>query len=288
MGRVSPMMRNVSSTWRSMLRERKRNVLICVVLMLLLFGLYKRDRFCWGTKPAMEGLYHNVISAMHASKAADWWLDYGTLLGAVRENEILEHEYDIDIGLTREACAVVAQKKHLFSEYGLTLYTRSDHISQKVKLTWNDLEHRFKMSSGYLHVPCLRAYDSNGYFVDFYDYTTLSSQTLAAMVHNDTWFRLPKVDPKGNRNWSLNSLKKETDDLPPMLCCTHGLDPAESEQGGCQLYDTVFPLQHTTFLGKEVNLPRDTDRHLIEAYGDDWRIPHRKGIKGPLCYFESL
>jgi hypothetical protein len=45
-----------------------------------------------------------------------WWIEYGTLLGAVRENDFLSHDVDIDIGIFLDTYSVDIEQ--IFIKYG--------------------------------------------------------------------------------------------------------------------------------------------------------------------------
>jgi len=46
----------------------------------------------------------------------NWWLEYGTLLGAIRENNFLSHDVDIDIGMMHQEYSNQIEKT--FIKYG--------------------------------------------------------------------------------------------------------------------------------------------------------------------------
>lgn len=54
---------------------------------------YKNNKF---KKEAQEGL--NAFKRVLAEEQADYWLEFGTLLGAVRDNDFIKHDFDIDFG----------------------------------------------------------------------------------------------------------------------------------------------------------------------------------------------
>jgi len=63
-----------------------------------------------------------------------FWLDFGTLWGAIRENDILEFDDDIDISIWLEDAPKVAKLKKEFIKKGYNLKINPDHLNFKI---WN-------------------------------------------------------------------------------------------------------------------------------------------------------
>ena len=65
---------------------------------------------------------------------AQYWIDYGTLLGGIREGQLLAHEFDLDMAAQEEACpAIIAGLKEKMKAEGYPSYEQGEWIEQKYK-----------------------------------------------------------------------------------------------------------------------------------------------------------
>lgn len=68
----------------------------------------------------------------------DYWIEYGTLLGAIREKKIIEHDYDIDIGVLESKIDKVKLEKVL-KKSG---FKKISEISLNGKVTENKYKYK--------------------------------------------------------------------------------------------------------------------------------------------------
>jgi phosphorylcholine metabolism protein LicD len=73
-------------------------VLVILALLLAILVAFYPCRYVWeGYRQfALRQLAIDTISAFNKHKVV-YWVDYGTLLGIVRENDIIRHDNDVDI-----------------------------------------------------------------------------------------------------------------------------------------------------------------------------------------------
>jgi len=203
-----------------------------------------------------------------------YWLDYGTLLGAIRERGILGWEYDNDMGMEEAMCekASSPEVRAAFKSKGYTLYNRSDYIAQKVKMTWDDQTRRVGYSSGYMSTPCLRVYDASlKYFVDIYWYKSISAEQVRAAPEGS--LRLPNGYTGSNAGY----------DGEDLICNAEGLEQSEFFPGGCRAVSKVLPVTYTDMFNQKMSVPADSEYNLEEMYGAGWRTPKGKGVNGVVC-----
>jgi len=56
----------------------------------------------------------------------EFWLDWGTLLGAVREGKFIEWEQDIDLGFMYKDLEKIADNKEILESYGFRLFPKPE------------------------------------------------------------------------------------------------------------------------------------------------------------------
>ena len=259
----------------------RKKVFLAVFVAALLSCLYVRNEFCFNSRHKMNDLFQRTSAALDES-GEDWWIDYGTLLGAIREERLIEHEYDIDLGIMHGSCDKVYAHKAAFEKRGLKLYNRADFIPAKNKLNYDTEKQRFYYSDGYIHAPCLRVYHPSGYFGDIYDYSEYSSAAIKQhLTKEGSIFNAPhNADPSG-KDYNRND-----PDAPLLMCNSHALLDAEKEKGGCVYTTSLRPLNQRQFLGRSVPVPAKPIDFLVGYYGKSWTTPLTKGVRGPVCYLD--
>lgn len=137
---------------RRLFQQRLRCVLFLLSLVVLvIYLLLVSQDYC-----SMEGRLGGLLAytnTLFTSAGITYWLDYGTLLGAVREDAILSHEFDLDMGVPAEMCdRIYALREQAFAA-GYGIYKRGEYIARKKSnVPWG-------IDNGYLSMPCVRVYN---------------------------------------------------------------------------------------------------------------------------------
>jgi len=74
----------------------------------------------------------NAIKEVFNRNDIDYWLDYGTLWGAIRDNAIMEFDNDVDVGVWLSDVPKISQTKREFRELGYDLRVNPNHLNYVV------------------------------------------------------------------------------------------------------------------------------------------------------------
>lgn len=196
----------------------------------------------------------------------DCWLNYGTLLGAIRDNNFIPWDEDIDLGYIGDEkdflkLQNVFEKEgwKLFPKYGGIKILNSNHTS-KVDISLYSFD-----DGKFCRVHAL--YNRLGSVMDFVIWV----------------LSLYPAEYKYETNLSVNTLKKMTDivSMLPTLVRKTLLFIATRIYNtiGCTKHKIIVPMEYfkplKPFNFKDVNIfiPNNSEKYLKFLYGLDWRVP---------------
>ena len=216
----------------------------------------------------------NTVLMAHFAKVCEennlrYWMDYGTLLGAVRHKGFIPWDDDLDVSMLR-------------ADYEKMVEMLPFLFPKEEGFTWT--KHAF-LQIGYKDTPLnIDVYPYHLYF------EPITAINKAAIDDKLTKFKKAVVFQPPYINYSDEQVQyKIANDI------LDGKSPApESDSPGIFLspaitftkntaltYDTIFPLKKLSFEGIELNAPNKARAYLQFFYGDYMTYPPKVGYQHP-------
>jgi len=214
----------------------------------------------------------------------EFWLDCGTLLGAVRDKRFIPWDCDVDLGTwEKDIVKIVSACVDLQSK------------NFKIELGRNGIG--LKKKTSFVPISILFYRLSNGKAIKEWGPYKVN-QSFQRLMNIFFWTLLTpyygKVSPKrmlGVKNFIRLNLSYVSYLVPHFI--KRWAAKIELKRG--QRYMSIIPAYHFTnlstmkFYGMEFRIPSKTEEYLIYRYGRDWRVPKRNwnGAKQDGTIFEN-
>lgn len=227
-----------------------------------------------------------VIDKICKANDIKYWLDGGTLLGAVRHKGFIPWDDDIDIAMTREdyqKFSIIAPKELPSNLFLQTEYTDPGYFniiaSMKVRDKNSKILEHFETGDESYHL---------GLFVDIFAYDNLPKNKILRFIKKDfarniLKIKHAKLKNRGKAKYRLLSkiISAETLDNIQNNLISNSNNTESSYFGfgyDCALKrvykkDNFFPLIELEFEGFHFCAPKEYDYYLTHTYGNYMKLP---------------
>lgn len=208
-----------------------------------------------------------------------YWLDWGTLLGAVRDGKIIEWDHDIDLGTMDDSWEKIVSTIPEFERRGF--YVEFANLKMyKNFIRKSVIFNRFGCPVG---IWLYKIKDENALYM-LAGPTNLISRGLG-VLHHLLYF--PKTDVQPKFRLIVKVLEHYLSLLPPRL--KKFLSDVVWwvwRRSGIEIARIVIPKHYfeklgvIKFYGMTFNIPSDVEGYLEYHYGKDWKTPKKRWLPG--------
>jgi len=229
-----------------------------------------------------DTLLLQILDCVCKKHGLQYWLDSGTLLGAVRHKGFIPWDDDVDVCMLRSdyECAVPILKEEL-GKYGI--YAEESPEDQACRI-----------GIGYMH-------NKTGLWIDILPFEFINTSVEDVAVRECVRGEMQRYQTIYHRK---NRIKPLTRDqvfalqrkIIPEICSKENakaLIYSLKCNARCRVYrfEDVFPLRTTVFEGCELPVPHDVDAYMEQFYGKNYMsfpqsgLAHHGGTQGKLYHW---
>ena len=212
-----------------------------------------------------------IIDSICKKYKIQYWLDFGTLLGAVRHNGFIPWDDDIDISMLREDY-----------EKFIEIFEIERQNYPDIKLIyWNDNKHMcfIKIKSKDLDMLCIDIFPYDKYHSATSEKDKQELSNTISKITKLSWdkyirhFKSEKEFYKYLKDITRNKILKNKQHNTHTPAIFMGIDYPHEWNNKVYDWDTIFPLIDLEFEGIKFPTPRKPKLVLNRIYGDYMKIP---------------